>query len=120
MPSNLEHVGILGMKWGHRKSSSNRDILGRSQGSPEHQVAKALKKKRLKDMTNEELRILTTRMQLERQYKDLRTSGNAGSAGRWLSKTLQNAGSQAASKYIAKGIEDGVPALLAEIKKRTG
>lgn len=59
----LQHVGILGMKWGIRRA--------RRSGSTDHLTARSLKRKRLADMSNEEIRALTTRMQLETQYKSL-------------------------------------------------
>jgi len=64
--TDLKHVGILGMKWGRRKSSSSS-----STSSVDHASASTLKKKKLNEMSNEELKKLTTRMQLEKQFKDL-------------------------------------------------
>ena len=115
----LMHVGILGMKWGRRSgsSTSGRDALGRSKGSQDHQVALSIKKKHLKDMSNEELKQLTTRLGLEKQFKDLQGSKNGS---KFLSGVLEGVGKQLASKYIASGIETGAPLLLAALKKLKG
>lgn len=63
---DLRHYGILGMKWGKRKA------VDASRDSDDYTKAKAVKKKKIREMSNEELKTLTTRMQLERQYKELR------------------------------------------------
>lgn len=61
--NNLQHIGILGMKWGRRKGPDN--------SSPDHSVSRELKKKKLNELSNEELKKLTNRLQLEKQFKDL-------------------------------------------------
>lgn len=65
MNNVLQHWGVPGMHWGQRKSSSS------SSSSQDHRVSRALKKKKLHEMSNAEIQALTTRMQLERQYKAL-------------------------------------------------
>ena len=80
----LIHHGIKGMRWGIRrfqnkngsltlagkKRYGDNDSSGRIP-SDDHIQAKALKKKRVYEMSNKELEALTRRMQLEKQYKDL-------------------------------------------------
>ena len=51
MTNSLEHFGILGMRWGRRKGKTSR-----SQGSADHQRSRKLKKKRLQNMSNKELK----------------------------------------------------------------
>lgn len=63
----LRHFGILGMKWGLRKAKAS----GSDTSSEDHRTTSSLKKKKLSEMSNEELKKLTTRLQLEKQYKDL-------------------------------------------------
>ena len=58
----LAHYGKKGMKWGSRKSPV----------SSEHASARALKKKSAKSLTDSELKQVIGRMNLERQYKDLK------------------------------------------------
>ena len=62
MGDMLQHVGIMGMRWGRRK--------GRDTSSSDHKTAVHLKGKKLKDMSNEELRTLATRIRLEREHKN--------------------------------------------------
>lgn len=59
----LIHAGKKGMKWGVRKAPL----------SSEHSSAKALKKKSAKSLTDSELKQVIGRMNLERQYKDLKS-----------------------------------------------
>jgi len=107
----IKHVGVLGMKWGRRKSSSG--------GSSDHITVSSLRKKRLQDMSNDDLKKLTSRMELERKYRDLR-SADASKARKWLSGTLSSAGSQVASKYVASALEKGGLSLFELLNKQLG
>lgn len=87
MTKDLKHFGIPGMRWGIRRGPSRlaqrlsgkittvaSRIKAKSKvdtSSEDSKIAKTLKKKKLSEMSNDELKKLTTRMQLERQYKDL-------------------------------------------------
>lgn len=97
----LQHFGILGMKWGRRKSRSG----GSDTSSEDHKSASSLKKKKLSEMSNEELKKLTARLQLEKQYKDL-TKVELGGGQKFVSDVLQGVGKQIATKYLAN-IVDG-------------
>ena len=66
----LAHYGVLGMKWGVRKKS-------RTPSSDSAKV-KPLRKKHVDEMSNQELRDLNNRLQLERQYKDLTKKKSIG------------------------------------------
>ena len=57
----LKHYGVLGMKWGHRKQSRPM--------SEDAKKAKNLKKKKVSEMSNSELKRLNERMNLEQNYK---------------------------------------------------
>lgn len=126
MPNDiLKHVGILGMKWGvHRGGSgsnsggSGRDLLGRSRGSADHQVVRKIKRKRVKDMSNEELKTLVTRMSLEKQYRDLKSGTGVARGSKFMSDFAKGTGQSLASKYISKGIDSGAPKLAAFIMKK--
>lgn len=72
----LEHFGILGMRWGHRRSSENSTSSSKSSSSEkkesnEHEEAVNLGKKGIKNLSNDELQKYTRRMQLEQQYRQL-------------------------------------------------
>jgi hypothetical protein len=61
--SELEHAGVKGMKWGVRKADRV--------ASSDHTEARSLKKKKVSELSNTELRKLNDRKQLEKKYKDL-------------------------------------------------
>lgn len=63
----LKHYGVPGMKWRKRKG-------GGAGKSGDHSAAKKLRKKPLSEMNNDEIKQLATRLQLEKQYKDLTPS----------------------------------------------
>lgn len=72
----LAHYGVPGMKWGRRKGSSSKDkttSVRRTPASADHTRAREIGKKKVSQMSNAELREITTRMQLEKQFKDLNT-----------------------------------------------
>lgn len=55
----LKHVGVLGMRWGHRRTPSS-----------EHVESSKLRKKKVYEMSNEELRKYNTRIELIKKYKE--------------------------------------------------
>lgn len=66
--NELYHYGVLGMKWGRRKSTRSADSAH----------VKNIRKKRVYQMSNQELRDVNNRLQLENQYKDLSSRQNIG------------------------------------------
>ena len=60
MDDYLTHYGVSGMRWGVRKSRSN---------SSDHNRYSEIKKKKLRDMTDEEVRIITRRSQLLKKLR---------------------------------------------------
>lgn len=67
---SLFHYGILGMRWGIRRP---RGADGRvvTTGSADHKEARALQRRGIENLTTNELKVLTQRLQLERQHRDL-------------------------------------------------
>lgn len=61
--NELYHYGILGMKWGRRKS--RRTI------SQDAKEARSLKKKKVYELSNAELKKLNERQNLERTHRNL-------------------------------------------------
>lgn len=108
MPNNsLMHYGVLGMRWGRRKGRASVSV------SSDHETATALKKKHLSEMSNDELKKLTARLQLEKQYKDL--SKKEVSAGqKFVTDTLQNIGKNLISDYAKRYLTVGIDKLIAQ------
>lgn len=77
----ISHYGVPGMHWGRRKARTSVDT-----SSSDHKEAQKIKKKKLHEMSNDDLVKLTRRMQLERNYKDL--SSRDISIGRKLSQDV--------------------------------
>lgn len=80
--SFLKHYGIKGMKWGvrRREGSDGRVIRGGSSKratSEDHNEARALKTKRLSELSNDELRRLNERMNLEQNYTRLMANNSS-------------------------------------------
>lgn len=110
MSDQLTHYGVLGMKWGRRKdrrSSSSAPI----RTSADHKTKVRLKKKRVSEMSNEELRQLNNRLQLERQYADL-NKASVASGKKVVTDILTNAAKQTvttyAAKYMSKALESAI------------
>lgn len=72
---SLQHVGIMGMRWGVRKggggSSRSRGSHDRGGQSNDHTEARRIKGKHLSEMSNDEIQKLSKRLRLEKEYKDL-------------------------------------------------
>lgn len=80
MDNELYHHGIKGQKWGVRRYQNkdgtrigNRSRRKESQ-SEDYKTAKNLKKKKMNQMSNAELRKLNERQQLEKTYKQMNKS----------------------------------------------
>jgi hypothetical protein len=96
---SLYHYGVPGMRWGvRRKRNSGGRIKGkRSQGSSDYQKTRKLKRRGTKNLSTQELKELTQRLQLEKQYKDL--SPAQITRGLNVVKTITAAGTTVASLY---------------------
>ena len=92
MNNELKHVGVLGMKWGVRRK--------RTPDSADHTVSRQLKKKKVSQLTNQELKTLTTRLQLEKQMKDLSAS-QVSRGQKILNSILGNVAKKVARQYAA-------------------
>lgn len=79
----LAHYGVKGMRWGVRRNpDGSTSRTGKRMKSEDHKEAASLKKKRVYEMSNQELRKLNERMQLEQTYSQLMAKqGNALTRG---------------------------------------
>lgn len=90
----LAHYGVLGMKWGKHKSrvSSDKSKSAASETtrniSTDHLAKEVIKKKHVSEMSNDELRFLTQRMQLEKQYSDLNNAKSVKNGKNLASKII--------------------------------
>lgn len=122
----LAHHGVLGMKWGHHRSSGPSDVkvvprasfgktrllaTGGGHHPPHPDAVKAaehhqkLKKSGVAALSNKDLQDLQTRLQLESNVN--RLSSETKSAGqKFASKLLADQGKQAASKYATDYINE--------------
>lgn len=99
------------MKWGRRKSraSSGTARSKRSSNkSEDHVRAKQLKKKKISQLSNAELRELNNRMQLESQYKNLKKQ-NISTGKKFVHDVVYESSKELTKdytkKYAKKGIE---------------
>ena len=69
----LQHYGVLGMKWGHRKSRSNASSNKKHRNTKNTTTSKPKPKPKQtqRELSDEELRAVINRMRLEREYADL-------------------------------------------------
>lgn len=122
--NELTHYGILGMKWGVRRSKSQ---LARAKGSSKKSSSdentsedykKAHSSKSVKTMSDRELRDRINRIQMEKQYKQL-TSSETSAGRKFVQDVVLNAAKQTATSYVSKYMTKGVDTLLkAAIKKK--
>ena len=76
-PNYLCHYGVKGMKWGIRKSKyySKSRAKRRKSYSSDYKKTERLRKKNYKQLSDDELKDLNKRLQLEKQYRDLNPKG---------------------------------------------
>lgn len=67
----LQHYGVKGMKWGVRKKRTRKR---KRSYSKDYSESRRLKKRRVSELSNEQLRTLNKRMKLEEEYKRLNPS----------------------------------------------
>ena len=102
----LQHHGILGMKWGVRRTPEQ---LARARGK------KNSSDDEVKKMSDSELRSKINRLQMEKQYKQL-TSSEISVGRKFVQDVLTNAAKQTATNYVSKYMTKGIDAI---IKKAT-
>ena len=69
----LQHYGVLGMKWGHRKARSNASSNKKPKSTKNTTTSKPKPKPKptQKRLSDAELRAVVNRMRLEREYANL-------------------------------------------------
>lgn len=107
--AELQHYGVLGMKWGRRKSDSK--AIGKTRrikekdrpGSEDFERVKSIRTKSLKDMSNSEIQTVVNRMNLEQQYSRLNPSAKARGK-KMVAEKLGKIGKKIADKLTDQAI----------------
>lgn len=80
----LYHYGIPGMKWGVRKAKSSKSggLFSRKKkrdtSSEDSKEVAKIRKKKLHQMTNEDLKTANKRLEMETKYRELTGKSNVG------------------------------------------
>lgn len=112
MDNELKHYGVKGMKWGVRRASRRRSP------SEDHVRAKELKKKKLSQLSNAELRELNNRMNLESQYKNLKRQ-NVSAGRKFVQEVAREAAKNTASDYARRYAKEGANFIATNISSRS-
>lgn len=102
-PNTLQHFGILGMKWGVRRYQNKDGTLtkaGRRRQAEED--SEASKKVDIKSLSDDELRKMLNRLQMERQLSQLRKSEKVSKGEGLAKQILKSSGKIIFSKIAAK------------------
>ena len=98
--NTLKHFGILGMKWGVRRQPGPDGTVGsktKSTVSEDYAKSRQAKAKGYKSLSNQELKELTNRMEMEKKLRELTVSDY--SKGMEVAKGVLAVGTTVASIY---------------------
>ena len=104
---SVYHSGVLGMKWGKRKTRTP---------SSDHAQYSKIRKKKIEELSNDELRAAATRKQLEKNYKDLHPS-KLSSGKKIVTGILVTSATSVASVYTARAMTRVAEKLVSLLKK---
>lgn len=130
----LVHHGIKGMKWGvrrtpeqlgHAPSKKRKISIKISKSEPKKQTTQkassesAKKKKSVKEMSDEEIRKVINRIELERKYTSL-TAPQQSKGKKIVKDILAKSATNVATKYTTKAMDKIVENLLKSMSGSSG
>ena len=113
--NDINHSGVLGMRWGHRKDRPNGVTTGQK---PKKKSKAELRRDEMAKLSDTELRQRINRLQMEKQYDQL-TSPQTGRGKKVVKDVLANAAKQTATNYASKYMTKGMDALIEGVGKST-
>ena len=116
----LMHYGVKGMKWGVRRSEAElARARGRSSSSDSGKPSSG--RKRVSEMSDDELRKSVNRLQLEQQYNKLNPE-KISVGKRFVNKMLKDvvvpAATEVAKESVKKIMQSSADALINKTKKK--
>lgn len=126
MHEPIVHYGVKGMKWGVRKqrptSSGKRKgktnarriyekIAGKKEAPKKQTQSTTPRRKRASEMSDDELRKVINRMQMERTYSQL-TQKEITKGRKFVNEVLYNSAKATATTYTTKAMTKAIEKLL--------
>jgi hypothetical protein len=112
---SLYHFGVLGMHWGHKKGNSSTSSINRASkhddDSEDYTKKERMKTKKLRTLSNAELKAFNERLQLEKQYKDL-TKTEISPGKKFVTDILSSSAKTVATTYVTKYATKGLEKIL--------
>lgn len=113
----LQHHGILGQRWGVRRTEVQLARGSKGGSSSKRVSTKETEKSKVKSMSDAELRQKINRIQMERQYSQLNKK-DISAGQKFVSDVLMNAAKQTATNYASKYMTKGVDVLIEKVLKK--
>lgn len=110
--TKLKHVGVPGMKWGVRRGRTDTS-------SSDYKTARSIKKKKIREMTNDEIKTLSTRIRLEKDLKLIKPS-TVEKGAKAVDSVISTIGKLGAAATTLAALSAGVKKAVEVYKKTKG